>query len=58
MDDLRSLVPRRDAFKINGLEFNDSCDPVEGTVRWDSIRSLFNATMFVLAIVLAPLYFS
>ena len=58
MDDARALVPRRDAFKINGLEFNDSCDPVEGTVRWDPIRSLFNAAMLVLAIVLAPLYFS
>ena len=58
MDDARVLVSRRDAFKINGLEFNESCSPVQGTVHWDTIRSLFNGTMLVTAIILAPLYFS
>ena len=58
MDDVRELVPRRDAFRINGLEFDDSSSPVEGTVRWDTVRSLFNGTMLTLALVLGPLYFS
>jgi sn-1 stearoyl-lipid 9-desaturase len=52
------IVPRRDAFRINGLEFDDTCSPVEGTVRWDSVRSLFNGAMLVAALVLGPLYFT
>jgi sn-1 stearoyl-lipid 9-desaturase len=58
MDDGHSIVPRRDAFRINGLEFNESCSPVDGVVRWDSVRSLFNGTMLALALVLGPLYFT
>jgi sn-1 stearoyl-lipid 9-desaturase len=58
MDDLNSLVSRRDAFRINGLEFNDSCSPIAGEVRWDTLRSLFNGTMMIFAVVLAPMYFS
>ena len=58
MDEDKLRVPRRDAFKINGLEFNESCSPVEGVVKWDMIRSIFNGTMLVLAVVLGLLYFS
>jgi stearoyl-CoA desaturase (delta-9 desaturase) len=53
-----SLIPRRDAFRINGLEFDETCNPVAGTVRWDAVRSVFNGTMLLAALVLGPLYFS
>jgi sn-1 stearoyl-lipid 9-desaturase len=51
-------IPRRDAFRINGLEFDESCNPVDGVIKWDATRSIFNAAIIVLAVVLAPLYFS
>jgi len=53
-----NTIPRRDAFRINGLEFDSTCSPVEGVVRWDTIRSLFNATMFAAGLILGPLYFT
>jgi stearoyl-CoA desaturase (delta-9 desaturase) len=35
-----------------------SCDPVQGTVRWAPVKSLWIGTMTVAALVLGPLYFS
>lgn len=58
MDDFQDIIPRRDAFRINGLEFDDTCNPVAGEVRWDPLRSMFNGTIMACALVLAPLYFS
>ena len=58
MDDVRNIIQRRDAFRINGLEFDDTCNPVAGEVRWDPLRSMFNGTIMACALVLAPLYFS
>jgi sn-1 stearoyl-lipid 9-desaturase len=54
----KPAVARRDAFRINGLEFDDSCSPVEGVVRWDGVRSLFNGAMLLSAVILASLYFT
>ena len=58
MDRGVAIVPRRDAFRINGLEFDESCSPVEGTVKWDTVRSLFNGSMLAAALVLGPMYFT
>jgi sn-1 stearoyl-lipid 9-desaturase len=57
-DEGAALVSRRDAFRINGLEFDHSCNPVDGDVHWDGVRSLFNGTMLVLALTLGPIYVS
>ncbi len=46
-----------DAFKVNSLTGLDKADPVEGDVVWDAPRSIWNVSMFVGAIVLAPLTF-
>lgn len=58
MDRGVGIVPRRDAFRINGLEFDESCSPVEGTVKWDTVRSLFNGSMLAAALVFGPVYFT
>ena len=47
-----------DPYKINGLVFDDNCNPINGRVRWDATRSLFNGFMLIFALVLGPLYFS
>ena len=57
-DESPALVARRDAFRINGLEFDYGCNPIEGEVHWDPVRSLFNGTMLLLAMTLGPMYFS
>lgn len=44
-----------DAYRINSLRLAGS-DPSHGEVRWDGMRSVYNASMLTAAIVLAPLY--
>jgi len=52
-------VPKNsEAFKVNSLTHLDTASAVEGTVKWDPARSLWNGSMLILAIVLAPLYFT
>lgn len=46
------------AFKVNSLTHLDTASAVEGDVKWDAPRSLWNGAMLILAIVLAPLYFT
>src|SRR5262249_48689662 len=47
----------QDAFKVNSLTGLDRASPVEGDVVWDAPRSLWNATMFMSALIFAPLTF-
>lgn len=35
-----------------------NCDPVQGTVRWSPVKSLWIGSMTAAAILLGPLYFS
>lgn len=58
MNDQTLLVSRQDAFKINGLQFTAGCNPIDGVVRWDGPRSLYNGAMLTAALTLAPIYFS
>jgi sn-1 stearoyl-lipid 9-desaturase len=45
-------------FKVNSLHIDPSADQMTGTVVWDPARSLWNATMLIAALVLAPMYFT
>jgi sn-1 stearoyl-lipid 9-desaturase len=47
-----------DPYRINGLVFDETCDPSRGIVKWDLLRSLFNGAMLLAALILGPLYFS
>jgi fatty-acid desaturase len=53
-----ALSKPADPYKINGLVFDDQCDPSAGTVRWDTVRSIWNGGMLAAALVLGPLYFT
>ena len=46
------------AFKVNSLTGLDRASAVEGTVRWDSARSIWNVAMLTAALVLGPLTFA
>lgn len=46
-----------DAFKVNSLTNLDRASPVDGDVVWDPARSIWNATMLIGAVGLAPFYF-
>ena len=54
----RPAFSENDPYRINGLVFDDRCDPSTGTVHWDTVRSIFNGSMLAAAIVLGPLYFT
>lgn len=60
MTQLKTEKPanKSDPFRINGLVFDENCNPKEGRVRWDTGRSLWNGSMLVAALILAPMYFS
>jgi sn-1 stearoyl-lipid 9-desaturase len=45
-------------FKVNSLRIDSRCDPSVGRVLWDPARSIWNASMLIVAIVFAPIYFS
>ena len=45
-------------FKVNSLQIHPDSDPSEGTVVWDPTRSIWNATMLLSALILAPIYFT
>jgi len=51
-----NLEPQRDAFKVNSLTSLDTASPVEGEVLWDPARSIWNGSMLIGALVLAPLH--
>ena len=46
------------AYKVNSLTNLDQASPVDGQVRWDGPRSIWNVGMFAGATVLGPLTFS
>jgi sn-1 stearoyl-lipid 9-desaturase len=46
------------AYKVNSLIISPDDDPSQGVVRWDPARSLWNGSMLVASLVLAPQYFS
>jgi fatty-acid desaturase len=45
-----------DPYKVNSLVLGPHTDPVAGTVRWDPLRSVWNGTIFLAAVILGPLY--
>jgi stearoyl-CoA desaturase (delta-9 desaturase) len=47
-----------DPYRINGLIFDNSCDPGRGEIVWDRRRSLWNGGMLAAAAVLGPIFFS
>lgn len=47
-----------DPYKVNSLILDAHTSPVSGQVRWDPLRSIWNGSMLLAALVLGPLYFS
>jgi sn-1 stearoyl-lipid 9-desaturase len=45
-------------YKVNSLLFTTEVNPLDGVVRWDPARSIWNAAMFLASLVLAPLFFT
>jgi sn-1 stearoyl-lipid 9-desaturase len=46
------------AFKVNSLRISPDADQCSGRVEWDAARSLWNASMLLTAIVIAPQVFT
>ena len=53
MNDFDAL---RDPYKVNSLTLGPDVNPIEGVVRWDPVRSLWNGSMLLASLVLAPFY--
>lgn len=47
-----------DRCRVNTLIETPGCNPVEGTVRWDPVHSLWNGGMLLASVIFAPLLFS
>ena len=47
-----------DPYKVNSLVLDCDTDPVAGVVKWDPLRSLWNGTILIVAIIFAPFYFT
>ena len=45
-------------YKVNSLVLNDDIDPLNGDVRWDPARSLWNAAMLAVSLAVAPWFFT
>lgn len=49
---------RADPYKVNSVVLDADTSPVHGVVRWDPVRSMWNGSMLLAALVLAPLHAS
>jgi stearoyl-CoA desaturase (delta-9 desaturase) len=47
-----------DPYKVNSLILSADVDPRFGSVRWDPLRSFWNGSMLLAAVILAPLFVS
>jgi fatty-acid desaturase len=47
-----------DPYKVNSLILRPETNAVAGIVRWDPIRSIWNGSILIAALVLAPIYIS
>jgi fatty-acid desaturase len=45
-------------YRVSSLAITPDSDPMQGDVRWDPARSLWNGGLLLASIVLAPLFFS
>lgn len=43
-------------YQVNSLALGPDTNPIAGVVKWDPVRSVWNGTIFVAAIALAPIY--
>lgn len=50
--------PARDPYKVNSLILHAAVDPVQGAVRWNPSRSLWNGSVLLGALIFAPLTFT
>jgi fatty-acid desaturase len=46
----------RDPYKVNSLVFGPEVNPIDGEVRWDPVRSLWNGGMLLASLALVPFY--
>jgi sn-1 stearoyl-lipid 9-desaturase len=45
-------------FKVNSLQIDPSADQLSGSVTWDAPRSMWNASMLLISLIIAPQVFS
>lgn len=45
-----------DPYQVNSLVLSPSTDAVAGVVKWDPVRSIWNGTILLAALTLAPIY--
>jgi stearoyl-CoA desaturase (delta-9 desaturase) len=46
----------RDPYKVNSLVLGPDVNPIDGSVRWDPVRSLWNGGMLLASLALVPFY--
>jgi sn-1 stearoyl-lipid 9-desaturase len=49
---------RHGPYRVASLQINETTDPLAGTVRWDPARSVWNGSMLLASLTLAPVFFS
>jgi stearoyl-CoA desaturase (delta-9 desaturase) len=47
-----------DPYKVNSLVIQPKTNPIEGQVKWDPVRSMWNGSMLAGALILGPIYAS
>ena len=52
--DFRESAP--DPYRVNSLRLSPDTSPVAGSVRWDPVRSIWNGSMLLAALILGPLF--
>ena len=52
------VVAGPDPYKVNSLVLGPGVSPVDGRVEWAPVRSMWNGSMLIGALILGPLYFS
>ncbi len=55
---VRKETAVRDPYKVNSLVLGPQVDPVAGSVSWDPARSLWNGSMLLASVFLAPMFFT
>ena len=51
-------MQQTDAYKVNSLTNLDTADPANGDIVWDPLRSIWNGSMLLGALVLGPIFFT
>lgn len=56
---LREIIASQNAsdpYQVNSLIIGPTTDPIAGVVKWDPVRSIWNGTILLAALVMAPIF--